>query len=274
MKRTLSITALSFSLFAAVSAFAADGYVTGNVSMYAGPDTSYPSVMMLGTGEPVAIEGCVNGWSWCDVITGDNRGWVPGSYLQEDYQGQRVLVPSYGVQIGIPIVTFVFAVYWDDYYRNRSWYGERERWSRVTPQYRPIAASNVAVSSGSPSGPRQGAAASSTRVSSSNMRSTSASSANAHSASTLYARPGGVAKRPAVTSAHTTSAHTTHAAVSSTRATHSNTAATHAAVSHTTAPQHVAAARTQRTVTARAPQKSAPAKLAPKPKADDSKDQH
>lgn len=140
MKRILFTTALSLSLLTTASAFASNGYVRGNVGMYAGPDEGYPSVFMLSAGTAVVIEGCVDGWSWCDVDAGYNRGWVPGSYLQEEYGGQLVLVPAYGVQIGIPIVAFVFGTYWDNYYRNRAWYGERTRWSNFRPQYRSASA--------------------------------------------------------------------------------------------------------------------------------------
>jgi uncharacterized protein YraI len=139
MKRIPSVTVLAFSIFAITSAFAADGYLTGDVNLRAGPDSSYPSVAMLGAGTSVAIQGCVDGWSWCDVAAGNNRGWVAGNFLQEEYQGQRVLVPNYGLQIGIPIVAFAFGSYWDNHYRNRSWYHDRDRWSHVTPQYRPVA---------------------------------------------------------------------------------------------------------------------------------------
>jgi uncharacterized protein YraI len=137
MKRNLVTAALSFSFFATASAFAAEGYITGSANLYSGPDTSYPSVSMLNDGTAVVMEGCVDGWSWCDVASGDNRGWVDGNFLQEEYQGQRVLVPQYAVQIGIPVVSFSFGTYWDDHYRNRSWYGERERFSHVTPHFRP-----------------------------------------------------------------------------------------------------------------------------------------
>lgn len=136
MKRALSIAVLGISVFAIPSAFGADGYVTGNVNLRAGPDSGYPTVARLPAGAPVAIEGCVDGWSWCDVASGNNRGWVAGNFLQEEYRGQRVLVPEYGVQIGIPVVSFVFGTYWDNNYRNRSWYDNREHWSHVTPQYR------------------------------------------------------------------------------------------------------------------------------------------
>jgi|SRR5580765_2303983 uncharacterized protein YraI len=135
MKRISPIAALGLSLIAIPAAFAADGYVTGNVNLRAGPDSSYPRVAMLNAGTPVAIEGCIDSWSWCDVATAEERGWVAGNFLQEEYQGQRVLIPEYGLQIGIPIVSFAFGAYWDQHYRSRSWYGNRAHWSHVQPQY-------------------------------------------------------------------------------------------------------------------------------------------
>ena len=84
MKRILSTAVLG--LFASASALAADGYLTGDVNLRAGPDPGYPSVAMLSAGTEVAIQGCVDGWSWCDVAVGDNRGWVAGDFLQEEYQ--------------------------------------------------------------------------------------------------------------------------------------------------------------------------------------------
>lgn len=146
MKRILLASALGLSFFASAAAFAASGYVVGNVSLYAGPDDSYPSVGMLSAGTPVVIEGCVQGWSWCDVGTPYGRGWVAGSYLQEDYQGQRVYVSEYGERIGISFVVFDFGTYWDSNYRNRPWYGERERYRSFRPQYRSVAV-NVNVGS-------------------------------------------------------------------------------------------------------------------------------
>ncbi len=136
MKRILLTAAIAgASLAAATTAFAGAGYVTANVSLLAGPDGNYPAVIGLRAGTPVMIEGCVDGWSWCDVSVGDDRGWVSGAYLQEEYGGRRVLVRDYGVHIGIPVVSFVFGDYWDHYYRGRSWYGNRDRYSHVQPYY-------------------------------------------------------------------------------------------------------------------------------------------
>ena len=137
MKRLFPLAALGLFVIAIPAALAADGYVTGNVNLRAGPDSSYPRVAMLSAGTPVAIEGCIDGWSWCDVATAEERGWVAGNFLQEEYQGQRVLIPEYGLQIGIPIVSFAFGTYWDRHYRSRPWYGNREHWSHVQPQYEP-----------------------------------------------------------------------------------------------------------------------------------------
>src|SRR5579863_7493688 len=139
MKRILRTAALSLYLFAAETALAADGFVTGDVELRAGPDPDYPSVAMLSDGTSVSIMGCVDNWSWCDVATGPDRGWVPGDFLQEEYQGQRVFVPEYAAVIGIPVVTFTFAAYWDAHYRQRPFYAERERYVHVQPAFRPPA---------------------------------------------------------------------------------------------------------------------------------------
>jgi hypothetical protein len=48
---------------------------------------------MLSAGTPVAIEGCVDGGSWCDVTAGNNRVWMAGNFLQKDYQGRPVPQP-------------------------------------------------------------------------------------------------------------------------------------------------------------------------------------
>jgi uncharacterized protein YraI len=128
MKRVLSAMLAWLFFLVPLTAAAADGYTTANLNLRAGPDPQYPAVMMLPIGTPVSIQGCLDQWSWCDVIVGPNRGWVAGQYLQYVYQGQRVYVPDYGPRIGIPIVTFSLGLYWDSYYRSRPWYGQRSTW--------------------------------------------------------------------------------------------------------------------------------------------------
>jgi uncharacterized protein YraI len=111
------------------------GYITGNVNLRTGPGTGYPRVTTLPVGAAVVIEGCLAGWTWCDVAYGDLRGWVAGSYVASDYEGQRVRVVDYGPQLALPIVTFTLGTYWDRYYRGRPWYAHRARWAHYHPRY-------------------------------------------------------------------------------------------------------------------------------------------
>ena len=124
----VSLSLASLSLAAPALAHAADGYVTGNVNLRAGPAPDYPLIALIPAGTEVDVQGCTEGWEWCDVIAYGNRGWVAGNYVEYEYQDQPVLLPAYGAQIGIPIVTFVIGDYWGSHYRGRPFYRERDRW--------------------------------------------------------------------------------------------------------------------------------------------------
>jgi uncharacterized protein YraI len=115
-------------LCAPLMAQAIEGWVIDDISLQAGPDPAYPSIVELNAGTPVSIQGCIDGWTWCDVIANADRGWVPGTFLEEDYGGQRVVVIDYGPQIAIPVVTFSLGVYWDQHYHNRPFYTQRQQW--------------------------------------------------------------------------------------------------------------------------------------------------
>ena len=105
-----------------------NGVVTSYVDLYAGPDVGYPTIAQLPAGTSVAIQGCTQGWAWCDVVTLGMRGWVAGTFVQYTYQNQPVYVADYGARIGIPIVAFSIGLYWDSYYRNRPFYRNRDYW--------------------------------------------------------------------------------------------------------------------------------------------------
>lgn len=116
---------------------ATDGYTTGNVNLRAGPDIGYPLLDTIPAGAPLQIMGCTGGWAWCDVVFEDERGWIAGNFIQYEYDDRTVLVPQYGAQIGIPVVSFVISSYWDDHYRNRPFYRERSRWYARPVPHRP-----------------------------------------------------------------------------------------------------------------------------------------
>jgi uncharacterized protein YraI len=97
-------------------------FTTQAVNLRAGPDRSFPLVSWLQGGTPVNVFGCLNGWRWCDVGVGFNRGWVYGRFLSMPFGGQQVLIMNSGPRIGVPVVTFSVGSYWGAHYRNRPWF--------------------------------------------------------------------------------------------------------------------------------------------------------
>jgi len=115
-------------------------YTTRAVNMRAGPDREYPQVAWLPSGVSVTVVGCVDGYRWCDVVAGPNRGWVYAQFLSYPYQNQPVPIISGGAILGLPLITFSIGPYWDNYYRGRPWYGNRSYWYNrpaPPPYYRP-----------------------------------------------------------------------------------------------------------------------------------------
>lgn len=128
MKRLLYSLATALLMLVPASAFAAQGYTVATVNMLAGPDSQYPLIYTLDPGTPVDVQGCTDGWQWCDVIAVGSRGWVAGPYIEYLYNNQPVFVSDYGARIGIPVVTFAIGAYWGRYYVNRPFYRDRTRW--------------------------------------------------------------------------------------------------------------------------------------------------
>jgi uncharacterized protein YraI len=124
------LMALSGAAFAQSAA-----YTSQPVDVYAGPASDYPVVAEVPPGVELAVNGCVSDYSWCDVSTSEFRGWVYGGYLNYPYEGSEVPIMTYGVQIGVPVVTFSFGAYWDRYYHDRPWYHDRDRWANHPPPH-------------------------------------------------------------------------------------------------------------------------------------------
>ena len=120
------------------AALAQEAYTNRTANVRAGPDQSYPVVAQLPPGVGLQVMGCIDSYSWCDVVFGDNRGWVYAGSLSYPYQNRRVPILAYGPTIGIPIITFSIGSYWDSYYRGRPWYRNRSYWiNRSPPRFRP-----------------------------------------------------------------------------------------------------------------------------------------
>ena len=119
---------LGIALLAPIAAYAQTAYTNRDVAMRAGPNTEFPLVASVPGGVPVQVNGCVAGYTWCDVNAGPDRGWVYADFLSYPYRNQPVTVISAGALIGFPIVTFAVGPYWNSYYVNRPWYGNRAYW--------------------------------------------------------------------------------------------------------------------------------------------------
>jgi uncharacterized protein YraI len=110
-------------------AAAPNGYPITNVNLRAGPGTDYPVIVTVQGRAPIAILGCLADYGWCDVIFQNARGWMRSIYLAGFYQGYYYPLRDYAPRLGYRVVSFDIGTYWDSYYRDRPFYGERPRWS-------------------------------------------------------------------------------------------------------------------------------------------------
>jgi uncharacterized protein YraI len=136
LKMLLALPAmLAFSSMAYAQQYA---NLARDANLRAGPSRDYPVVAELEAGMSVWVDGCINGYRWCDVTVGPDRGWVYAGNIIYPYQGARVPLLNYGAVIGIGIVAFSVGDYWDNHYRTRPWYPQRQNWiDRPRPVFRP-----------------------------------------------------------------------------------------------------------------------------------------
>lgn len=119
--------ALFAALLAPAVASAATGYVITDLNVRAGPSTAYPVVDVYPGGTRVDVIGCTSGPGWCDVSAYGVRGWVSANYLDLYYDGYRARAPQLIGRVGVPTISFSIGTYWDNHYRDRSFYRYRDR---------------------------------------------------------------------------------------------------------------------------------------------------
>ncbi len=117
----------------ASKANAQQAYLSLRTNLRAGPDHGYPPVAWINSGTSVYVNGCVDGYRWCDVSIGDLRGWANARHIYYTYQNRRVVVYGNGVAFGAPVVGFTVESYWDNHYRDRHWYHHHGYWSGWRP---------------------------------------------------------------------------------------------------------------------------------------------
>jgi uncharacterized protein YraI len=118
------------------TALAENAITAESADLHAGPDDAYPVVAQLDSNTPIQVMGCLDDWSWCDVLAGGIRGWMYAPDITYAYEGDYVPLYSYAPSLGIAIVPFSLDVYWDRYYRGRPWYDRREEWAHRSIHHR------------------------------------------------------------------------------------------------------------------------------------------
>jgi uncharacterized protein YraI len=136
LERTMFRKCVVAAVLAAGAAFlpgaasAETGFTVESTELRAGPDYDYPTVRIVRGGRNLEIFGCLRDWSWCDVGYRSDRGWVDGRDIAVDYRGRRQGISNVAPYLGIGVLSFSFGNYWDNNYRGRPFYSERNRWER------------------------------------------------------------------------------------------------------------------------------------------------
>lgn len=116
--------------------------ITNPVNVRSGPDRSLPNVTWLVSGTRVTVVGCVANWSWCDVVSGRDRGWVYSRYLSVPFQGSSRFILNEGPRLGLPVIDFALGAYWDEHYASKRFFPQKAKWQTrwdrrpVQPEWR------------------------------------------------------------------------------------------------------------------------------------------
>jgi uncharacterized protein YraI len=118
-------------LLAPSLAQAAQGVIVQNTALHAGPDDQFPPVDEIQAGANVDVNGCLTGFTWCDISFQQDRGWVSGQDLEILFQSRRVRITEATPDV-IPFVAFEFDSYWQQNYASRPFYRDRDRYASIT----------------------------------------------------------------------------------------------------------------------------------------------
>lgn len=137
MGSALRFTFLSLALVCG-AAQAQLAYTAKVVNMRAGPAREFPVVAVLPAGYAISVQGCLDDYTWCDVVAANSRGWIYAGNINYFWQNGYAPVIAWGPVIGIAITGFALDDYWSRHYWRSPWYAERHRWAdRPWPAPRP-----------------------------------------------------------------------------------------------------------------------------------------
>jgi len=92
----LAMTGAAFSQSAVVA--------TTDLNVRAGPSPQHQVVGVLGAGQSVQLDGCMQGSKWCVVAFDGGQGWVYSDYLAGDFGGQQVVLTERPADSGVRVV--------------------------------------------------------------------------------------------------------------------------------------------------------------------------
>jgi uncharacterized protein YraI len=86
------------------AAFAQSAVVTTDLNVRAGPGSQHQVLGVIGAGQSVNLDGCLENSKWCVVAFDGGQGWVYSDYLTGDFGGTQVVVTERPADSGIRIV--------------------------------------------------------------------------------------------------------------------------------------------------------------------------
>lgn len=106
MQRNLLFSAAAGALLALSGAAYAQSavVVTTDLNVRAGPGPQHQVLGVLGAGQSVNLDGCMEGSKWCVVAFEGGQGWVYSDYLTGDFGGTQVVVTQRPANSGVRIV--------------------------------------------------------------------------------------------------------------------------------------------------------------------------
>ena len=129
LHKTLAcLTIFATAVFSQNALAGSRAYPTNDLNLRAGPSVRFPAITVLPMNRPVIVHGCLKNYTWCDVSRGRFRGWASAAYLRTYADSRRVTIPSVAEELGIVILAFAIADYWEDYYHDYAFYSELEVW--------------------------------------------------------------------------------------------------------------------------------------------------
>src|SRR4029079_14100752 len=92
MQKLLILSAATAALTWAGAAYADTvAMTTRDLNVRAGPSSQNPVIGVIGSGQSVNINGCVQNGRWCTVAFEGGEGWVSSRFLAGDFDASRMI---------------------------------------------------------------------------------------------------------------------------------------------------------------------------------------